>query len=70
MDFRSKYNTWTVMRMKTKLRECEGYIRVFLEMDLSIEERGKEGKNTEDERRDTEGEITVDSIVTEKRSCW
>ena len=36
---RSEYDKWTVMRMKAKLRECEEYRSVFLEMDLSREER-------------------------------
>ena len=33
VGFRSEYDKWTVMRMKTKLRECEEY-RSVLEMDL------------------------------------
>ena len=39
MEFISEYDKWKVMRMKAKLRECEEYISVFLEMDLSREER-------------------------------
>ena len=39
VEFRSEYDKWTVMRMKAKLRECEEYRSVFLEMDLSREER-------------------------------
>ena len=39
MEFRSEYVKWTEMRMKAKLRECEEYRSVFLEMDLSREER-------------------------------
>ena len=69
VEFRSEYDKWTVMRMKTKLTECEEYISV-LEMGLSREERerGKEGKNTEAERREnTEREATgVNSMVTER----
>ena len=55
------------MRIKTKLRECEEYRSVFLEMDLSREERerGKEVKNTEAEEREATG---LNSMVTEKRS--
>ena len=34
VEFRSEYDKWTVMRMK-----CEEYRSVFLEMDLSREER-------------------------------
>ena len=62
---------WTVMRMKAKLRECEEYRSVFLEMDLSRgRERGKEGKSNEAERREnTEREATgVNGMATEKRS--
>ena len=33
VEFRSEYDNWTVIRMKTKLRECEDYRRV-LELDL------------------------------------
>ena len=40
VEFRSGYDKWTVMRMKAKLRECEKYRSVFLEMHLSREERG------------------------------
>ena len=40
VEFRSEYDKWTVIRMKAKLRECEEYRSVFLEMDLSREERG------------------------------
>ena len=39
VEFRSEYDKWIVMRMKAKLRECEEYISVFLEMDLSRGER-------------------------------
>ena len=39
VEFSSEYDKWTVMRMKAKLRECEEYRNVFLEMDLSREER-------------------------------
>ena len=39
VEFRSEYDKWIVMRMKTKLRECEEYRSVFLEMDPSREER-------------------------------
>ena len=39
VEFRSEYDKWMVMRMKTKLRECEEYRSVFLEIDLSREER-------------------------------
>ena len=39
VEFRSEYDKWTVMRMKATLRECEEYRSVFLEMDLSREER-------------------------------
>ena len=39
MEFESEYDKWTVMRMKAKLRECEEYRSVYLEMDLSREER-------------------------------
>ena len=39
VEFRRKYDKWTVMRMRAKLRECEEYRSVFLEMDLSREER-------------------------------
>ena len=39
VEFRSEYDKWTVMRMKAKLRECEEYRSVFLEMNLSREER-------------------------------
>ena len=39
VDFRSEYNKWTVIRMKAKLRECDEYSSVFLDMDLSREER-------------------------------
>ena len=28
-EFRSEYDKWTVMRMKTKLNECEEYISVL-----------------------------------------
>ena len=38
-EVRSEYDKWTVMRMKAKLRECEENRSVFLEMDLSREER-------------------------------
>ena len=38
MEFRSEHAKWTMMRMKSKLRECEEY-RSVLEMDLSWEER-------------------------------
>ena len=38
VEFRSEYDKWTVMRMKSKVRECEEY-RSVLEMDLSREER-------------------------------
>ena len=59
VEFRSEYDKWTVMKMKAKLRECEEYRSVFLEMDLSREERGKEGKSNEAERREnTEREAT------------
>ena len=72
VEFRSGYDKWTVMRMKTKLRECEEYINVF--RDGSIEgrerERGKECKSNEAERREnTEREATrVHGMATEKRS--
>ena len=39
VEFRSEYDKWTVMRIKAKPRECEEYRSVFLEMDLSREER-------------------------------
>ena len=39
VEFRSEYEKWTVMRMKANLRECEEYRSVFLEMDLTREER-------------------------------
>ena len=39
VEFRSEYDKWTVMKMKAKLRECEEYRSVFLELDLSREER-------------------------------
>ena len=47
VEFRSEYDKWTVMRMKTMLRECEGYRSVFFR-DGSVEgrEKGKECKNT------------------------
>ena len=37
VEFRSEYDKWTVMRMKTKLRECEEYRSVF--RDGSVEGR-------------------------------
>ena len=39
MEFRSEYDKRTVMRMKARLRECEEYRSVFVEMDLLREER-------------------------------
>ena len=72
VECRSEYDKWTVMRMKAKLRECEEYRSVFLEMDLSRaeRERGKEGKSNEAERRENieRGAIGVISMATEKRS--
>ena len=49
---RSEYDKRTVMRIKTKPRDCEEYGSVFFR-DGSVEgrERGKDGKNTEAERR-------------------
>ena len=38
LDFRSEYDKWTVIKMKTKLREYDEY-RSVLEMDLSRKER-------------------------------
>ena len=40
VEFRSEYDKWTVMRIKTKLRECEEYKRVFREG--SVEGRVRE----------------------------
>ena len=74
VEVRNEYDKWTAMRMKAKLRECEKYRSVFLEMDLSREKRereiGKEGKSNEAERREiTEREATeVNGMATEKRS--
>ena len=39
VEFISEYDKWAVVRMKAKLRECEEYRSVFLEMDLTREER-------------------------------
>ena len=39
MEFRSEYDKWTVMRMKSNMTDYEEYSSVFLEMDLSREER-------------------------------
>ena len=36
------------MRIKAKLRECEEYRSVFLEMDLSREERERERKGRQE----------------------
>ena len=52
MEIRIEYDKWTVMRIKTKLRECEQYISV-LELYLLREERGTKGKNTVAERRES-----------------
>ena len=48
------YDKWTVMRMKAKLRECEEYRSVFLEIDLSREER--EVRKLKEERIQKEGQ--------------
>ena len=75
MEFRSEYDKWTVMKMKAKLRECEEYRSVFLEMDLSREEREvrkarvmklKEERNTE---REATGRERYGNREEKYRSC-
>ena len=71
VEFRSEYDKWTVMRMKAKLRECEEYRSVFLEMDLSREEREVRKARVmklKEERILKERQQEVNGMATEKRS--
>ncbi len=44
IEFDSENVKWKVLKNKASLKNLDGYVRVFLEMDLSIEERMERGK--------------------------
>ena len=54
IEFESESDKWKVLKKKVSLKQIEGYEKVFLEMDLSLEEMLEKAKHYKEKRRERE----------------
>ena len=54
VEFKSEYDKWTVLRNKSDLREMNVYKKVFLEQDVSREEREKRRERVQERKAEWE----------------